>query len=243
MSEEATTVEHVIDMAHPSAIALQAGRTVLIASAIPMALFYATLSTAGFSAAIIVTLCWYYATVLVRIASRRRVIGATLLGAALMTVRSVVAFWTGSAFLYFLQPVAGTVVTAATFVVTAVAGRPLLERLLHDFVPVPPALGRRLRGCRFFHWASAIWAVMYLVNAAVTLWLLRDASLGVFVLFKTVLSPVLTFSTAAVTYLLFRGLLRRERVRLRWRSRSTSADAQVLAFDPPGSTGVEAIAS
>jgi len=233
-------VTHVIDMAHPSAIALQAGKTVLVASAVPMALFYTTLSTAGFSAAIIVTLCWYYATVLVSVVARRRVIGATLLGAALMTVRSVVAFWTGSAFLYFLQPVAGTVVTAATFVVTAVAGRPLLERLLHDFVPVPPALGRRLRDCNFFHWASAIWAAMYVLNAVMTLWLLRDASLGLFVLFKTVLSPVLTFSTAGVTYLLFRGVLRRERIRLRWRPRVVRDRAQVLPFEPPA---VEAIAS
>lgn len=215
----ATNQEHVIDMAHPSVIAAHAARTILIASVIPMGVFYAAMSTLGLSAAIVTTVGWYYAVLLLRLIRRRPVIGAAALGAGLMTVRATVAFWTGSSFLFFLQPVAGTVATAVSFAVTALAGRPLLERLAHDFVPVPPALSRRLRATRFFSYTSLLWALMYVANAVGTVWLLTSSSLGVFLLLKTVLSPVLTGATIAVTYLLFRRFMRREGVRLRWQPR------------------------
>lgn len=210
----------VIEMACPSAMALHAGRTLLIASVIPMGVFYATMSTLGLSAAILVTVGWYYAGLLARLMRHRPVIGAAMLGAGLMSVRALVAFWTGSSYLFFLQPVAGTVATAVSFAVTSLAGRPLLERLAHDFVPLPPALSQRLRASRFFCYTSMLWALMYAGNAVGTVWLLRSSSLGAFLLMKTVLSPLLTGATVVITYLLFRRLLRREGVRLRWQPRA-----------------------
>jgi len=216
---------HVIDMARPSAIAIHAGRTILIASVIPMGVFYAAMSMFGLSAAIAVTVGWYYGGLLLRVIRRRPVIGAAMLGAGLMTVRAVVAFWTGSSFLFFLQPVAGTVATAVSFIVTAIAGRPLLERLANDFVPLPPALSRRLQATRFYNYTSLLWAMMYALNALGTVWLLTNSSLGAFLLLKTLLSPVLTGVTVAVTYLMFRRLMRREGVHLRWAPRVVSIAA------------------
>lgn len=214
---------HVIDLAHPREIALYAGRTVLLASVIPMGAFYVALSTAGLRAAIIVTLAWYYGGLLLQVARRRPLMGAAMLGAGLMTVRALVTFWTGSTFLYFLQPVAGTVATATAFAVTALAGRPLLEKLMHDFVPMPPALCERLRACRYFHYTSALWASMYLINAVGTVWLLTNSSLGGFLLLKTLLSPTLTAATVGASYLLLRRLMRRDGVHIRWRPRTATA--------------------
>jgi hypothetical protein len=212
-------------MAHPRAIASHAARTVLFASVLPMAVFYAALSIVGLNAAIVLTLCWYYAGLVVRRLRKRPILGATMLGAVLMTVRAGVGLWSGSAFLYFLQPVAGTVATATSFAVTALAGRPLLEHLAHDFVPVPAALSEQLHGNRFFGYASALWAAMYVANAAGTVWLLTNSSLGAFLLLKTLLSPLLTGATVAVTVLLLHRLLRREGVRLRWPGRGEPATA------------------
>lgn len=212
----AASAAHVIDMAHPRAIAAHAGRTVLIASVIPMLAFYATLSWLGLRPAILVTLGWYYGGLIIGLLRRKPLLGAAMLGAGLMTVRCVVTFWTGSAFLYFLQPVAGTIATATAFAVTALVGRPLLERLMHDFVPMSPALSAQLRANRFFKYTSAVWALVYLVNAVGTVWLLTNSSLGGFLLLKTLLSPVLTGAAIAVTYLLFRFLLRRDGVHIRW---------------------------
>jgi hypothetical protein len=214
---------HVIEVGRPGAIAVHAGRTVLLTSVIPMALFYATMSLLGLRAAIMVTLGWYYAGLLRRLFTKRPVLGAAALGAGLMTVRAAVTFWTGSAFLYFLQPVAGTVATATALAVTATAGRPLLERLAQDFVPLPPALSERLRSSRFFAYTSALWALMYLVNAVGTVWLLTNSSLGGFLLLKTLLSPALTGATIGVSYLLFRALMHREGVRIRWQPKAAPA--------------------
>jgi hypothetical protein len=206
----------VIDVAHPTALLRHAGKTVLVASAVPSALFYFTLSLAGLPAAIGAALGWYYTVLVARHVRKRPVVGAAMLGAGLMSMRAVVALWTGSAYLYFLQPVAGTVATATSIAVTAMAGRPLIERLLHDFVPVPEPLSERLHRARFFHRTSALWTLTYVVNAVGTVWLLTNASLGSFVLIKSFMSPVLTSCAATVTFLLFRRLLRREGVSLRW---------------------------
>ena len=215
---DVTAPRRVIDMAAPSHIAKHAGRTVLLASVLPMAAFYVALSAFGLTVAIAVTLAWYYGGVLARVLRRRPVMGAVLLGAGLMSVRAFVAIWTGSAFLFFLQPVAGTVATATAFALTALAGRPLIEKLAHDFVPMPPELSRTLRGSRFFGYTSLVWAGVYGINAAGTVWLLTYSSLGSFLLLKTLLSPVLTGIAIGGTYLVLRRTLRREGVRLRWQS-------------------------
>jgi len=204
-------------MASPSAIARRAGRTLLLASVIPMSLFYSVLSFVGLSVAIGATVAWYYICLLARLVRRKPVVGATVLGAALMSVRAIVAFWTGSAYLYFLQPIAGTIATATALTVTALAGRPLLERLAHDFLPLPPALTERLHATRYFRYTSALWSLMYVLNAVGTLWLLSRSSIGAFLLIKTLMSPVLTGTTIVISYLLFKRLMRRENVLVRWR--------------------------
>lgn len=215
-----TPPTHVIDMTPPAAILARAASTLLVASVIPMGIFYAAMSLFGLHAAIGATLAWYYGGIIRRLVRRRPVLGAAVLGTGLMTLRAMITFWTGSAFLFFLQPVAGTVLTATTFAVTALAGRPLLERLVHDFVPLPPSLSERLRANRYFSYTSALWCVMYLTNAVGTVWLLTNSSLGGFLLLKTLLSPALTGTTIGISYLLLRWLLRREGVRLRWAPRS-----------------------
>ena len=210
-------------MDHPRAIAKHAARTMLTASIVPMVLFYAVMSVSGLRAAIVATVGWYYLGLVLRLIRRRPVIGAAALGAGLMTVRALVTFWTGSAFLFFLQPVAGTVATATMIAVTALAGRPLLERLFHDFVPVPPALSERLRAGSYFRYASALWSVAYLINAFGTVWLLSNASLGGFLLLKTLLSPLLTGATVGASYLLFRRVMANEGVHVRWRPAHVAA--------------------
>ena len=210
------TTATVIDMGSPAALLSHAGKTFLVASLIPTGLFYATVSTVNLTAAVAVAITWYYAVLVSRFVRGRPVVGAAALGAGLMTFRAVVVFWTGSTFLYFIQPVAGTVATATSFALTALAGRPLLERLAHDVVPVPTDLRARLRKARFFDYTSALWVLAYAINAVGTVWLLTTSSLGAFLLLKSLLSPALTGTTVAVTYLLFRRLMRREGVHLRW---------------------------
>jgi uncharacterized membrane protein len=152
-----------------------------------------------------------------------------MLGAGLLTLRAVLAFWTNSSFLYFLQPVAGTVATATAFAFTALAGRPLLDRLVHEFCPLPAALSHRLRVNHYFRYVSAVWTLAYLVNAAGTVWLLSTSSLGGFLMLRALLSPLLVTMTVVVSYLLFRIMMRREGVQLT-RHACAPAPAPALAL-------------
>jgi uncharacterized membrane protein len=189
---------------------------VALVSLLPMAVFYATLSLAGVRAAALVTATLYYAGLLTRVLRRQPILAAALFAAGLLGLRTVMVFCTGSAFLYFLQPVAGTVAVATTFAATALAGRPVIERLAHDFCPLTPELSAQLRSARYFNWVSLVWTISYGINAAGTVWLLTTASLNGFLVFKAILGPMLTISAASVSYLVFVLTMRHRNVRIRF---------------------------
>jgi hypothetical protein len=189
---------------------------VVLVSLLPMAAFYVTLNAYGLRAAAVTTASLYYGALLARLVRRKPVLTAALLTAGLLTLRTVVIFCTGSAFLYFLQPVLGTVAVATTFAASALAGRPVLDRLAHDFCPISTELAGELRQARFFDWLSVLWATTYGVNAVGTVWLLTNASLNGFIVMKAVLGPVVTLTAGVGSYLLFRATMRRRQVRLRW---------------------------
>jgi hypothetical protein len=190
-------------------------RTILV-SLLPMAVFYTMLSLYGVRAAALVTSGLYYVGLLARIIRRKPVLAAALLAAGLLALRTIVVFVTGSAFIYFLQPVAGTVAVATAFAATALAGRPVLERLAHEFCPIAPELSDHLRSARFFSWISLVWALTYGVNAVGTVWLLTTSSLHGFIVVKAFLGPLLTCAAALVTFLVFRSTVRRRNLRISW---------------------------
>jgi intracellular septation protein A len=219
-----TTSAHVIVLPGAREIIRKAGSTILVASLLPAAVFYVTFSLTSLRVAVAVTLAWYYAGLLWTHARGKPLLAAAMLGAGLLTLRAVLAFWTNSSFLYFLQPVAGTVATATAFAVTALAGRPVLDRLVHEFCPLPAALSTRLRANHYFRWVSVVWTLAYLVNAVGTVWLLSTASLGGFLMLRAVLSPLLVTVAVIASYVLFRVMMRHENVHLTRR-----APAPVLA--------------
>jgi hypothetical protein len=190
-------------------------RAVLV-SLLPMAVFYATLSLYGVRAAALVTASLYYVGLLSRVIRRQPVLAAALLAAGLLALRTIIVFLTGSAFIYFLQPVAGTVAVATAFAATALAGRPVLERLAHEFCPIAPELSDHLRSAQFFTWLSLVWTVTYGVNAVGTVWLLTTSSLHGFIMIKAFVGPLLTSTAGLITFLLFRHTVRRRNLRISW---------------------------
>ncbi len=211
-----STHRHVIDMPCRGAIAKKALTTALLVSLVPMALFYTSLSLFGLRPAVLAALGWYYGGVLWQVVRRKPVLAAGLLGAGLLSIRAVITLLTGSAVIYFLQPVAGTIATATVFAASALAGRPALDRIAHDFCPFPAELSAELRAARFFSRLSALWSAIYFVNAVGTLWLLVSSSLAGFIVVKSVVSPLLTVCTVGVSYVLFRIAVRHRNVRIRW---------------------------
>jgi uncharacterized membrane protein len=204
-------------------------RTLLTVSVLPMAVFYLVMMLSSVTWAVGATLAWYYAGILLRRLRRQPILGAAVLGALLLTLRAAVMLCTGSAFIYFLQPIAGTAATALVFAASALAARPLLDRMAHDFCPLPEAVSERLRAASYFRYLSLLWAVVYALNASGTLWLLTHASLGGFLMLKTVVSPMLTGSAVVISYLMFRFVMRREGVVIRWGGASRPTAAPGLA--------------
>lgn len=206
----------LIDMPGWRPILRQVVTRAALVSLLPMAVFYVTLSLAGVRAAALVTALGYYAALISRLVRKQPVLAAALLAAGLLGIRTVTVFCTGSAFLYFLQPVAGTVAVATTFAATCIAGRPILERLAHDFCPISPELATHLQSARYFTWLSLIWTLSYGVNAIGTVWLLTTASLHGFIVMKAVLGPMLTIIAATASYVVFILAARQRNVQIRW---------------------------
>src|SRR5207237_9135262 len=97
-------------------------------------------------AALAVSLGLSYAAVTRRVLRRRPVPPILLLGVVGITVRTLVALVSGSTFVYFVQPILGTVAMAGVFVVSILVGRPMAARLALELWPVSPAVQARAAG-------------------------------------------------------------------------------------------------
>lgn len=207
---------HVIQMPGWRPIARRVVTTLVTVSLIPMAVFYGSMSLFGLRIAALTAVGLCYAALLVTLARGKPILAAGLLTAGLLSVRAVIMFFTGSALIYFLQPVAGTIAVATVIGMTALAGRPVLDRLAHEFCPFPPELSTWLREARFFTRLSLVWSITYLINAAGTVWLLTNSSVSSFIVMKSVLSPAITGTAVVISYAIFRWTVRHHNVRIHW---------------------------
>ena len=209
---------HVLHLPSPRAFVRHALPSLIESTIGPAVLFYVVLVTAGFRGAIIGALAWSYLAAARRVVQRQRVPGMLLLGLVLVSMRTVIAFATGSAFLYFIQPTAGTLLVAALFLVTAIAGKPLVERLAHDFCPLDPELMKHEFLRRFFLRISLLWAVVLTTQAGFILLLLLRTSLRAFVVERTVVSTVLIGGGVVLSVIWFVRAMREHGIAVRFTS-------------------------
>src|SRR6476659_2050132 len=101
------------------AVAKHSLPTIVEATLIPTSLFYVAWMSVGHWAGYLAALIWAYGAALRRLSRRERVPGILVLALIGLTVRTALAFATGSSFLYFAQPIAGTTVIAAVFLASA----------------------------------------------------------------------------------------------------------------------------
>jgi intracellular septation protein A len=207
---------HVVTLPSLRSIGSHAARHVVEAMAVPLGLFYLLLNVAGLTWALVAALVWSFGAIVRHVVAGRQVPGVLLLGTALFTVRCGISFATHSVFVYFLQPTLGTYLVAGLFLASVPLGRPLAERLAHDFCPLPDSLVKSAAMRRFFHEISLLWALVFLANATTTLGLLLSQSVGSFLLFKSVGSAVLTVAAIGASFWWFRRSMRGENVVLRW---------------------------
>ena len=174
----------------------------------PGALFYVVLVLAGFRGALLAALAWTFLALGHRLVRRKEVPAVLVLSVVLVTARTVVAYATGSAFLYFVQPTASTFLVAVLFLVTAVARRPIIERLARDFCPLDPEMFTRPFVRRFFLRLSLLWFVVLATQAGFVMWLLLESSVRTFVLERSLVSAVLTAAGITLSTVWFLRVMR-----------------------------------
>ena len=151
-----------------------------------------------------------------------------LFGTILITLRTVVAFVTGSAFLYFAQPTVGTIAISVALLVSAIVGRPFTQRFAHDFCPMDPAIMGRPLVRRFFIRISVLWATVLMINAGLVFWLLVSSSLRSFVLERSAVTYGLTAVAIFISITGFMTMMRRDGITVEWaNSRTRRADPEL----------------
>jgi hypothetical protein len=151
----------------------------------------------------------------------------------LLTARTAVAFATGSAFIYFLQPTLGTFLVAGLFLISVPLGKPLAERLAHDFCALPASLMANVRVKRFFLRISLLWAFTYIVNGSTMMYLLTQRSLNTYLMFRSFVSLSLMITTVSISVAYFFFSLRNEGIILRWhKPASKGGGPEESVFEP-----------
>ncbi|MGA8724941.1 MAG: VC0807 family protein [Acidimicrobiales bacterium] len=189
----------------------------LIESAlVPAVLFYVFLTALGLKGALIAGLVWSYLAVARRLVTHRPIPGMLLIGCAVLTIRTVIALVTGSAFVYFLQPTAATCAIGIAFLVSTLLRRPLIDRFARDFCPLDPDMLVHPLTRKVFTELSLLWGAVMLTNAAVVTWFLLTSSVGAFIVERTATSWLLTGAAIALSVLHFSRRMRRGGFTLRW---------------------------
>jgi hypothetical protein len=186
-----------------------AGPTIVEGTLIPLAVFTILVHGIGLQAALWGSLIWSYSALARRALIGRRIPGILLLSAVGVTFRLATMVFTGSAFLFFFQPVLATVATALVFAISVVVGCPLAAHLGADFVPLPQSAWADVAVRRLCKKLSAVWAMALLANAGLTAWMLLNLSVANFVLLRPTVSIVTTVPAIVASVLAGRALLRR----------------------------------
>ena len=181
------------------------------ATLIPTALFYLLLvSTGQLRWAIVGALCWSYAAVARRLAAGRPIPGLLVLATLGISARTVVYLFNDNSFVYFVQPILRTVLTALVFAGSVALGRPLIARFADDFCPLSSDVRCRPGVLRLYRRLSYLWAVVNAIAAASTLTLLLTVPVPVFVVTAAAAAWIVTCTGVVLTVVASVTTARRE---------------------------------
>jgi len=181
---------------------------------IPLVLFTTVVHSLGISAALYCSLVWSALAFGRRVITGRRMSGILVLTAVGTTVRLATVVWTGSPFVFFVQPVIGTVATAIAFGVSVPLRRPLAARLGADLAPIGEAAWSEPDVRRVCGRLSLVWCVALLANAGLTMWMLWNLPVATFVLLRPLVGVVTTVPAIAVSFVAGAAVVRRSEGRI-----------------------------
>jgi hypothetical protein len=170
------------------------------ATVVPTVIFYSLLAvTTELRWAIVGALAWSLAAVARRCIAGRPIPGLLILATLGISVLTVIYLWSSNSFVYFVQPILRTVLTAGLFAGSVAIGRPLIARFAADFCPLSPDVQRRPAVLRLFRRLTFLWAGVNGLVAAASLVLLLTVPVSVFVVTATVSAWVVTCTGVVLT--------------------------------------------
>jgi hypothetical protein len=169
------------------------------ATVIPTTIFYLLLMTAEMSWALVGALAWSYAAVLRRLVAGRPIPGLLVLATLGISVRTTVTLLSGNSFIYFLQPILRTVLTAGLFLGSVAVGKPLIARFAADFCPLAPDVQGRPGVLQLFKRLTYLWGGVNALAAATSLALLLTLPVSAFVVTAAVSAWIVTCSGVVLT--------------------------------------------
>jgi Protein of unknown function (DUF3159) len=188
---------------HIRAILRHLSLSILMANVVPSVLFYLCMVLGNVWMALIAALLWCYGAMAWRLSTRRRTSGLLIITMVGLTAKTLMAFASGSTYMYFLQPAITDGIVAALFLSSLTTARPVVARLAGDFYPMNSDIAERPRIQRLFWNLTLFWAILCFAKAIVTLWLLEAFPLVTFVAVKEmfilatiVAGTVVTLATA-----------------------------------------------
>ncbi|WP_344889652.1 VC0807 family protein [Actinomadura meridiana] len=199
---------HVFELPRVTALLMHALPRFIEGVIAPVAVFYAALTLLGLNGALVAAVAWVYGGIAYRYARGHRVSGMLLLAAVGVTVRAATAAATHSAVMYFLQPTLGTLTISLAFLASVPLGRPLAMKLARDMAPIPEAFLKHDRVHRFFLRISLLWSMVLFANVGVSLWMLFNESISMYLWFRTGIVAGLGAVGVAVSVWGFKRLVR-----------------------------------
>jgi hypothetical protein len=174
----------------------------------PLGIFYLAMWLTGVWGAVFAALGWSWGAIGIRLALNKPVPGLLLLGAIGLTARSLVAVFSHSMFVYFLQPTLGGVVIALAFIGSVAFRRPLASKLAGDFLAMPEWFAAHPEVRRYFARITLLFGGIQLLNSAVAAWLLMNQPVAVFLAVKTAANAAVMAVAVIASGVWFNRMLR-----------------------------------
>lgn len=200
---------HVFELPRVTALLMHALPRFVEGVIAPVAVFYAALMLLGLNGALVAAVAWVYGGIIYRYVRGHPVSGMLMLAAVGVTVRAGLAAATHSAVIYFLQPTLGTLCVSMAFLASVPLGKPLAMKLAKDMAPIPDAFYKHDRVHRFFLRISLLWSAVLLANVGVSLWMLFNQSISMYLWIRTGIVAGLGAIGIAVSVWGFKRLVRR----------------------------------
>lgn len=173
--------------------------SLLTATVIPSVLFSLCLIAGNIWTALIVAMVWCYGCAAWRFSRSGRFSGLVIMTLVGLTAKTAFAVISGNTYFYFLQPAITDAFMASLFFASLTTARPMVARLAADFYPMDDEVAERPKIQRLFWRLSLFWAVVCLIKALITIWLLNELSTVDFVAVKGALITSIIVASAAIT--------------------------------------------